>query len=181
MKIFLTADTFFSKPDALNLGNRLEHFVSVDQMDETLIENWNEVITDDDVVYHLGNFCWDPMNGETILRRLNGRIKFYLGQYDKTLIDIIPQFDGYHTIVKDQITYDPKNKSVFSHWPLLNWPNKSKGSIQFHGNGIGMKPMNFEEEFRVNCSIDNWKFYPVEIVTILDIMKDVSEIKNDKK
>lgn len=180
MKIFLTADTFFSRPDALNLGNRLEHFVSIDQMDEALIDNWNEVVSNEDIVYHLGNFCWDPVSAEKILRKLNGKIKFILGRYDKSLTEVIDDFRLTHVIVDKDILVDSRANTVMSHWPLLHWPNEERGYIHFHGNGIGRLPMNFEENYRVNCSIDNWNYYPVEYAAIKDIIKDVSEIKEKK-
>ncbi len=37
-------------------------------MNETLIENWNRVVSQDDIVFHLGIFVWeDPMNGPRFL------------------------------------------------------------------------------------------------------------------
>ncbi len=43
-------------------------FKNVEDMNETLIENWNRVVGQDDIVFHWGIFAWeDPMNGPRFL------------------------------------------------------------------------------------------------------------------
>lgn len=52
-------------------------------MNETIISNWNNTIGQDDIVFHLGDFClggsaeWTKM-----LDRLNGRIHLIMGNHD---------------------------------------------------------------------------------------------------
>ena len=176
MKIFITSDTFFSRPDALDLGKRSENFVNVKQMDDTLISNWNEVVNPNDIVYHLGNFCWDPISADLILRKLNGKIIFFPAKYDGALAEVINQFIGKHKILESMITWDRKLNSVLSHWPMLNWPGKDKSTYHFHG-GIGKHPTNLEKEYRINASIDYWNYAPLDIDVIADIIKDVKELK----
>lgn len=80
-RLFFTSDTHFNHTNILQYCNR--PFKTVDQMNETIITNWNNVVEPDDVVFHLGDFClggaeeWDK-----ILDRLNGRIYLVLGNHD---------------------------------------------------------------------------------------------------
>jgi len=53
-------------------------------MDEALIENWNNVVGDTDVVYHLGDLALGPSDRwDGILKRLNGYKVFVVGNHDR--------------------------------------------------------------------------------------------------
>ena len=71
-EFFVTSDTFFGRPSIIKTAKR--PFSSVEEMNTTLLENWNKVVKPDDVVYHLGNFAWNPVIAEDILKVLNGKI-----------------------------------------------------------------------------------------------------------
>ena len=53
--IFITSDTHFGDESIRRYENR--PFSSVQEMDEELIRRWNEKVSEDDVVWHLGDFC----------------------------------------------------------------------------------------------------------------------------
>jgi calcineurin-like phosphoesterase family protein len=60
------------------------------EMDDALIKNWNEVVTDEDDVYHLGDFCFGSgKDALEILNRLNfNRFYFVWGNHDKGMQDV---------------------------------------------------------------------------------------------
>lgn len=50
-------------------------FATVEEMDRTLIENWNARVTDDDQVYILGDFCYRAKEKPSwYLKQLRGKI-----------------------------------------------------------------------------------------------------------
>lgn len=52
-------------------------------MNETMIANWNRVVHSDDIVFHLGDFCFgDAKEWNYILDSLKGRIVLILGNHD---------------------------------------------------------------------------------------------------
>ena len=78
-RIFFTSDTHFGSERTLLLSRR--PFVSVAEMDKTLIANWNEKITAQDTVYHLGDF-----GDLTSLQYINGKINLISGNYECKLM-----------------------------------------------------------------------------------------------
>ncbi|MEY2701981.1 MAG: phage Bobb, partial [Bacteroidota bacterium] len=56
--IFFTSDTHFFHEKMIDYEKTSRSFSSVEEMDEILISNWNSKITDNDIVYHLGDFSF---------------------------------------------------------------------------------------------------------------------------
>ena len=79
--IWVTSDTHFNHANIIKYCNR--PFSSVEEMNETIIANWNKVVSERDIVYHLGDFALgDKSLIPNILRRLNGCIKVIMGNHD---------------------------------------------------------------------------------------------------
>ena len=71
--IFFTSDTHFCHKKILEFCDR--PWNSIEEHDEALIDNWNSIITPDDTVFHLGDFCFGGApKWKEILKQLNGHI-----------------------------------------------------------------------------------------------------------
>lgn len=171
-KIFITSDTFFGRKNIIELANR--PFANVEEMDAALIENWNSVVGEDDLVYHLGNFAWTPTVADEILKELNGDIKFILGEYDDALVEVYEYYEGVD-IIPNEIFKDYENKIVLSHWPLELWPGKETGIYHFHGSSLKELKTDLTKMKRVNVCCDNWNFVPQQIKVLFDIFKDFED------
>ncbi|EPH93625.1 Ser/Thr phosphatase family protein [Enterococcus faecalis 13-SD-W-01] len=63
-------------------------FNTVEEMNQALVTSWNEVVTEKDVVYHLGDIAMHPQYEKgsaeilTVLLQLNGKIHFIKGNHD---------------------------------------------------------------------------------------------------
>ena len=75
MNYYFTADTHFGSERVLKFGRR--PFDSVEEMDNTMINNWNSVVDPEDTVYHLGDF-----GDYNISKLLNGNIFLLCGNYE---------------------------------------------------------------------------------------------------
>ena len=79
-KIFFTADTHFNQQRTLDFSINRRIFKDLNEMNSVLIENWNNEVSDKDIVYHLGDFAKEP---EKVLPWLNGNITLIYGNYER--------------------------------------------------------------------------------------------------
>ena len=55
MKFWYSSDSHFHHRRIIEYCSR--PFPSVEEMNQVMIERWNEVVKPDDIVYHCGDFC----------------------------------------------------------------------------------------------------------------------------
>lgn len=84
--IFIVSDTHFGHSNILNFtdsetGNKIRpEFSCVEEMNEVMVDRWNSVVHDEDIVYHLGDVYFG--DGHKVLNRLKGRKRLILGNHD---------------------------------------------------------------------------------------------------
>lgn len=79
---FFISDTHFGHKNIIRFCDR--PFADVDEMNEALIDNWNNVVGEDDTVYHLGDVALGPwVEWDSILTRLNGYKVLVVGNHER--------------------------------------------------------------------------------------------------
>lgn len=79
-KIYLTSDCHFNHLNIIKYGRP---FSDIEEMNETIISNWNNTVDEEDTVYVLGDFFMGKLDDiEPILSRLKGHIKLVRGNHD---------------------------------------------------------------------------------------------------
>lgn len=139
-KIFVTSDTHFGHTNILLYCAR--PFENVTQMNESLIERWNAVVTNGDIVYHLGDFAF--MKAEliipNIISRLNGRIKLIPGNHDRQMKKLSHTFEGVTAFERlsplEKVEIEGRH-FVLCHFPLEEWENQKYDFIHLHGHTHG--------------------------------------------
>lgn len=114
---YYISDLHFYHKNVIKFDKR--PFETLEEMHKTLIENWNNKVTDKDTVYILGDFCWgkedtwldllSQLKGKKVLIRGNHDLKNPSATLKKHFLDI-----------KDykEIT-DEGRKIIMSHYPIL--------------------------------------------------------------
>lgn len=79
---FFIADTHFGHKNIIRYENR--PFQSVEEMDTELIKRWNQIVSTDDTVYHLGDFALTTSSRiAEIVPQLNGHKILIKGNHDR--------------------------------------------------------------------------------------------------
>ena len=82
MSVFFTSDTHFGHKNIIKYSSR--PFRDFAHMDWTIVNNWNSVIGETDVVFHLGDVAMgDSERWDEILKSLNGYKILVVGNHDR--------------------------------------------------------------------------------------------------
>ncbi len=157
--IWFTADTHFGHKNIIKHCDR--PFDSVEEMDETMISNWNDRVQKGDRIYHLGDFAvyCSTEHAHNILKRLNGEIFLIRGNHDKT----VKSLEGKFAFVRDyyELKYKPIHVCLF-HYALRTWRGRHYGSWHLYGHSHGSLPP-LKGEKCCDVGVDVWDYSPVSI------------------
>ena len=119
--IYYIADTHFNDQRIMDLCKR--PFKSLEEMNKTIIDNWNNRVKDDDTVYVLGDIAnnEDPKSIK-IFRELKGHKHLILGNHDQPLIASIRESNIFESIEYMKAIMDNKEFVFLCHYPLMDWP-----------------------------------------------------------
>jgi len=115
MKVFVISDTHFNHANIIRYCNR--PFSSTEEMDKTMIKNWNETVSNKDIVIHLGDFgLGNKEYIASIISQLNGKKILIMGNHDNWTESFYREA-GFHTVSRFPIVYD--GFYIMSHAPLV--------------------------------------------------------------
>ena len=125
--IYYIADTHFCyEPVVESRG-----FASVAEMDETLIANWNSVVSEEDTVYFVGDIGYNggfvPCG---ILERLRGHKHLIRGNHDTCYEDAQLLYHYFESVTDFWELDDGGTHILLSHYPMLY----NKHGYMIHGH-----------------------------------------------
>ena len=132
--IYFISDLHFGHRNCLSFDNR--PFKNIEEHDETLINNWNEVVGIDDDVWILGDFSWyNATKTIEIFNKLNGNKHLCIGNHDKKLLKNKDVRNLFVEIV-DYKEIDLSNNCgvVLSHYPILCFNKHYYGWYHLYGH-----------------------------------------------
>lgn len=152
MTIWLTADHHFGHKKIINYCDR--PFKSLKHMEGKLIKNHNALVSKNDTVYVLGDFCFCNKNTklEHYINRLNGNLIFIKGNHDSKKLTKIDSVNISIGKLKANLVHNPRNH---------------KGQTKLCINGHVHKCWKFSRNNKgvdfINVGLDQWNFRPVRL------------------
>lgn len=142
--VYFTSDLHFYHSNIIRAKNRPYH--DVEQMNRSLIKNWNKKISAQDEVYILGDVTMKgPELAAKVLSQLKGRKYLIRGNHDQFAEH--PAFDcSVFVWIKDysEIIY-LNTRFVLFHYPIAEWNGFYKGAFQLHGHQHNGEDYNFQK------------------------------------
>ena len=173
-KIFLTSDTHFGHDREFIWKAR--GFNSVEEMNETIVQKWNDTISVEDDVYILGDvILGDPGNIEYV-KRLNGKLHIVLGNHDtskreemyRNLPNVVEVAE-----VGIRLKYK-KHHFVLTHYPMMtgNLEKESLKQMSLNLYGHTHQASNFYNDmpFMYHVGVDSHDCYPALLDDIIEEM-----------
>lgn len=150
-RVYLIADTHFGHDNALRFRPQ---FIDLTEHDETIISNWNSVVTKRDTVWVLGDFSFKTTQEyvDSVRARLNGYIKFIQGNHDiviPTNVRLMPPLVSYKGF-------------WLSHAPIHPLELRSKKNIHGHTHSFKIPDDNY-----ISVSCEQVNFTPILIESFL--------------
>lgn len=142
MNNWFTSDIHFYHNNIIKYSNR--PFNDVNHMNDSLINNWNSVVGENDTVYSLGDFAFAKVGKILeILSQLKGNIHLINGNHDEEIIKNAKQLldSGYVKSISDykEIRVDGQFICLF-HYGSRVWNKSHRGSWQLYGHSHGTLP-----------------------------------------
>lgn len=188
--IFLTSDTHFGHSNIIRYCNR--PFKDIEEMNEILIENWNKVVSDDDTVFHLGDFAFGgfPL-WERVRSRLKGHITLIRGNHEhKQNL----QNDARLANMFDEVTFQKvikveNNVIYLNHFPFLCYPWKNNvwqafGHLHTGPNATGneIPRLKYCYPTQYDVGVDNNNYTPISYLKLKEIInKQIEQWNNIKE
>lgn len=161
--VFVTSDLWFNRP----MGEF--SYMTNEEYNNMIIDNWNSIVNKNDIVYVLGGFgigdCYD------IVLRLNGEIHFLNSIFtdsDRIFMNAIKNgvVNSVNKRLVNKIFFEnnqiitlPEFDCVLSYFPLSDWIGKSSDTFCFHG----YTNKHLLKENNISCKIELWNNSPISI------------------
>lgn len=166
--IWFTSDTHFDHANVIKYCNR--PFRHVDEMNNTMIQNWNSVVKRDDTIYHLGDFAFSKDPGK-FFHRLNGNKILILGNHDRQVTKHLP-WGSYHSYYETKID---GQFIVLCHYAFKVFNKHHHGAWNFYGHSHNSLGGNSQQ---LDVGVDAWSFFPVNLEQIAERLKTLPPFRS---
>ena len=160
---YFTSDQHFGHFNIIRLCNR--PFISLDEMNETLLARWNAKVKAEDTVYILGDLFFRAATVEPVLKSLNGRKHLVLGNHDHSWTNRVKLDDYFESVqTLKEINADGRIMTL-CHYPMLSYPQARRGWMIYghiHNNvRDDYWPLIVRRPRLLNAGVDVNNFVPV--------------------
>jgi calcineurin-like phosphoesterase family protein len=155
MKTFVISDTHFRHAKIIQYCNR--PFVSTDEMDNYMIQQWNKTVSNKDLIIHCGDFCMGPKEEvEKIIEQLNGIKILVKGNHDRATTTWWENrgFEVYKQYMIEDY--------IFSHKPILDL---EYGMYNIHGHIHNVDTVNikgYDKRIHINVCVEVINYTPID-------------------
>ena len=153
---WVISDTHFYHDRIIEYCNR--PYANAVEMNEDMITKWNAVVGKDDVVWHLGDFCFGcKEHVKEIVPRLNGRINLVLGNHDHHKMSFYYE-SGFHRVYDHPVVIS--NFFILSHEPL-QWVPDNTPMCNIFGHVHQQQLYKTFTPRTVCVCVERWNYTPI--------------------
>lgn len=144
---YYIADLHLGHADSIHFDKR--PFADVDAMNETLVRNWNSVVTEEDTVYILGDFIWGrESRWQSWLDQLTGNKVLIRGNHDPKEFSKATR-RNFHDIRDYKEITDSGRHVIMSHYPMpFHRADYDDKCIMLYGHVHNTREHDMLEEIR---------------------------------
>jgi calcineurin-like phosphoesterase family protein len=151
-------------------------------MNSHLIANINEVVGQDDILFHLGDWSFGGFEQIELFRNqiacknvhiITGNHDHHIENNKEGIQSIFSSVNKYLNLVVKWNVGTPlmgEQRFALMHFPIASWDNMARGAIHLHGH------VHFEADKRIgvgkmmDVGVDGNELYPIEMSEVLKLM-----------
>lgn len=166
-----TSDPHFWHKNIIKYCPETRNFDSVEEMNSTILSNWNAKVKPDDEVYILGDVAFGK--NFDFINKLNGRLFLTPGNHDHKLLKECS--DKFEHIDKIMEVKDGDYRLILCHYRFYEWDGFYRDNVlHFHGHSHGAIPSTKKA---IDIGMDNplWNFQPVTLEEVLAVLPNLPD------
>ena len=187
-KLWFTSDTHYNHANICSATTRWEdpvtcrEFISLEQMNSYLICNINEVVEQDDILFHLGD--WSFGGFEEIQKFRDSifckNIHLITGNHDHHIENNKEGCQSLFSSVNKYLNLEVKwnvgthfageQRFALMHFPIASWDNMARGAIHLHGHVHLPADKRIGKGKMMDVGVDGNNLYPIEMREVLRLM-----------
>lgn len=188
MNLFFTSDTHFFHNNIITKIGLRPQFKNYVDMNEHLIQCWNDKVHEDDTVYHLGDFSFQAPSTDEVInlrKRLNGKIVLITGNHEKDAIYANKKTKLFEFVTPYyELRIDPNygtNLIVLFHYSIREWNKSYHGSWHLYGHShysLDEQDGTIGKSFDIGIDNPVCNYSPLSLQEVANIMnkKPIQEI-----
>ena len=189
-KIFFTSDTHYNHSNICrattnwkDADNLTRDFKSLEMMNSMIVDNINQVVGQDDILIHLGDWSFGGFEKieEFRNRIVCKNIHLVLGNHDHHILNNKNNIRSFFSTVNEYMFLDlkvPKNRNEFLrysfvcfHYPIASWMDMNKGVFHLHGHCHLPNHLRVAEGRAMDVGVDGNNLEPLELNEIIKILE----------
>jgi calcineurin-like phosphoesterase family protein len=194
-KLWFTSDTHYNHANICSSTTKwsdpvtCREFTSLEQMNSHLIANINEVVGENDILFHLGDWSFGGFEQIELFRNqivcknvhiIAGNHDHHIENNKEGIQSLFSSVNKYlNLVVKYNVGTPLMGDARFAlmHFPIASWDNMARGAIHLHGH------VHFEADKRIgvgkmmDVGVDGNELYPIEMSEVLRLM-EIQPIKS---
>jgi calcineurin-like phosphoesterase family protein len=188
-KLFFTSDTHYHHKNICRgvtswTGglDATRPFDTLEQMDNLIVNNINEVVGQDDILVHLGDWSFGGFEYVTEFRnRINcDNIYLILGNHDhhiernrQNVQTLFNKTSHYEVLfVTDEDSDDLNYEFVLSHFPIVSWHDMNKGRFHVFGHVHLPRSRKIMPGRSMDVGMDGNNLIPYELKEVVAILEN---------
>ena len=173
-RIFLTSDLHFGHDREFVW--KVRGYDSVQAMNLTQVQKWNETVEDDDDIYVLGDLMLGSTDGIEFIKQLRGKLHIVLGNHDTaTREKMYRELPNVVEVAEVGLRLKHnKHHFVMTHYPMMtgNLEKESLKQMTLNLYGHTHQLTNFFNDmpFMYHVGVDSHNGYPVLLDDVIEEM-----------
>ena len=191
--VFITSDTHYGHsnicrgttnwrlPDGSIPIDQTRDFETIENMNDTIVNNINSMVGQDDVLIHLGDWSFGGFDNIKKFREriICKEIHIILGNHDHHILNNKENVRELFTSVSEYNTLKYLDSTfVLFHYPITSWNGLHKGDIHLHGHVHLSNDKKFGKGKKMDVGVDGNNLKPYSIKEIIELMNE-REILSD--